>query len=172
MHVQNQSMAQGTAFAIAYKSNLTEIEMEDLVVFSVLEQYCSHCSSNARRCLRADMIVQHAVEPYRNVPGPCWHAGVSGGRVYLRTSLGTARLRAAEHVSIGLRALVRAMILNVTGICKASSARRPALLATKYWQKLSLTNGAPTMRHHALRAQSKWSSSIVRALTVRQAGDC
>lgn len=37
MHVQNQSMAQGTAFAIAYKSDLNAITMEDLVVFSVLE---------------------------------------------------------------------------------------------------------------------------------------
>ncbi|KIW74071.1 hypothetical protein Z517_12481 [Fonsecaea pedrosoi CBS 271.37] len=37
MHVQNQSMAQGTAFAIAYESDLTAITMEDLVVFSVLE---------------------------------------------------------------------------------------------------------------------------------------
>jgi hypothetical protein len=38
MHTQNETMAQGTAWAIAYGSDLTKIEMEDLVVFSVLEQ--------------------------------------------------------------------------------------------------------------------------------------
>ncbi|KIX03945.1 uncharacterized protein Z518_07498 [Rhinocladiella mackenziei CBS 650.93] len=37
MHVQNQSMAQGTAFAIAYESDLGAISLEDLVVFTVLE---------------------------------------------------------------------------------------------------------------------------------------
>ncbi|KIW22157.1 uncharacterized protein PV07_12478 [Cladophialophora immunda] len=37
MHVQNQSMAQGTAFAIAYESDLAAITLEDLVVFTVLE---------------------------------------------------------------------------------------------------------------------------------------
>jgi hypothetical protein len=38
MHVQNETMAQGTAWAIAYESDLSKIKMEDLVVFSVLEQ--------------------------------------------------------------------------------------------------------------------------------------
>lgn len=38
MHTQNQSMAAGTAWAIAYESDLSAIAMEDLVVFSVLEQ--------------------------------------------------------------------------------------------------------------------------------------
>lgn len=38
MHVQNETMAQGTAFAIAYESDISKISMEDLVVFSVLEQ--------------------------------------------------------------------------------------------------------------------------------------
>ncbi|EXJ69370.1 uncharacterized protein A1O5_07406 [Cladophialophora psammophila CBS 110553] len=37
MHVQNQSMTQGTAFAIAYESDLSAITLEDLVVFTVLE---------------------------------------------------------------------------------------------------------------------------------------
>ena len=38
MHATNQSNAQGTAFAIAYESDISKIEMEDLVVFSVLAQ--------------------------------------------------------------------------------------------------------------------------------------
>ena len=38
MHKTNQSDAQGTAFAIAYESDLSVIRMKDLVVFSVLEQ--------------------------------------------------------------------------------------------------------------------------------------
>lgn len=37
IHTQNQTSAQGTAFAIAYKSNLNTISMEDLVIFTVLE---------------------------------------------------------------------------------------------------------------------------------------
>lgn len=39
MHATNRSNAQGTAFAIAYESDLSKITMEDLVVFSVLPQY-------------------------------------------------------------------------------------------------------------------------------------
>lgn len=39
MHATNRSNAQGTAFAIAYESDLSKIKMEDLVVFSVLKQY-------------------------------------------------------------------------------------------------------------------------------------
>ncbi len=39
MHATNHSNAQGTAFAIAYESDLSKIQMEDLVVFSVLSQY-------------------------------------------------------------------------------------------------------------------------------------
>ncbi len=39
MHATNHSNAQGTAFAIAYQSDLSKIKMEDLVVFSVLKQY-------------------------------------------------------------------------------------------------------------------------------------
>jgi hypothetical protein len=38
MHATNQSNTQGTAFAIAYESDLSKIQMEDLVVFSVLKQ--------------------------------------------------------------------------------------------------------------------------------------
>ena len=37
MHTQNETMAQGTAFAIAYSSDITAFGLEDLVVFSVLE---------------------------------------------------------------------------------------------------------------------------------------
>ncbi len=37
IHTQNETSAQGTAFAIAYKSDLNAITMEDLVVFTVLE---------------------------------------------------------------------------------------------------------------------------------------
>lgn len=36
MHATNHSNAQGTAFAIAYESDLSKIKMEDFVVFSVL----------------------------------------------------------------------------------------------------------------------------------------
>jgi hypothetical protein len=38
MHTNNQSMAAGTAFAISYESDLAQVTMENLVVFSVLEQ--------------------------------------------------------------------------------------------------------------------------------------
>jgi hypothetical protein len=38
MHAMNESNAQGSAFAIAYESDLSKIKMEDLVVFSVLKQ--------------------------------------------------------------------------------------------------------------------------------------
>jgi hypothetical protein len=36
MHTNNQSMAGGTAFAISYNSNLNQVTMENLVVFTVL----------------------------------------------------------------------------------------------------------------------------------------
>jgi len=36
LHTNNQSMAAGTAFAISYNSNLNQVTMENLVVFSVL----------------------------------------------------------------------------------------------------------------------------------------
>jgi len=36
LHTNNQSMAAGTAFAISYNSNLNEVTMENLVVFTVL----------------------------------------------------------------------------------------------------------------------------------------
>ena len=38
LHVQNETSATGTAFAIAYQSDLGKISMEDLTVFSVAEQ--------------------------------------------------------------------------------------------------------------------------------------
>ena len=38
MHVQNQTMATGTAFAISYESDLSAVTMENLAVFTVLEQ--------------------------------------------------------------------------------------------------------------------------------------
>ncbi|GME46853.1 uncharacterized protein LTHEOB_8840 [Neofusicoccum parvum] len=38
MHTQNQTMAAGTAWAISYESDLAKVTMENLVVFSVLEQ--------------------------------------------------------------------------------------------------------------------------------------
>ncbi|KAI9731217.1 MAG: hypothetical protein M1834_005410 [Cirrosporium novae-zelandiae] len=37
MHAQNESMTQGTAWAISYESELEKVTMENLVVFSVLE---------------------------------------------------------------------------------------------------------------------------------------
>src|SRR5688572_15307365 len=36
MHTRNQAWAAGTAFAISYNSNLNQVTMENLVVFSVL----------------------------------------------------------------------------------------------------------------------------------------
>lgn len=39
MHAHDQSTAAGTAFAISYQSDLSKVTMENLVVFSVLEQY-------------------------------------------------------------------------------------------------------------------------------------
>jgi hypothetical protein len=39
MHTNNQSMAAGTALAISYESDITAVTMENLVVFTVLEQY-------------------------------------------------------------------------------------------------------------------------------------
>jgi hypothetical protein len=38
MHTNNQSMAAGTAFAISYQSDLSAVTMENLAVFTVLEQ--------------------------------------------------------------------------------------------------------------------------------------
>jgi hypothetical protein len=38
MHVQNETSATGTAFAISYESELSAVTMENLVVFTVLEQ--------------------------------------------------------------------------------------------------------------------------------------
>ena len=46
MHATNQSNAQGSAFAIAYESDLSKIQMEDLVVFSVLKQSVSQVLAN------------------------------------------------------------------------------------------------------------------------------
>ncbi|KAK6951498.1 hypothetical protein Daesc_008033 [Daldinia eschscholtzii] len=39
MHTRNESTAAGTAFAISYNSDLSKVTMENLVVFTVLEQY-------------------------------------------------------------------------------------------------------------------------------------
>lgn len=39
MHAKNQTMAAGTAFAISYASDISNVTMENLAVFSVLEQY-------------------------------------------------------------------------------------------------------------------------------------
>ena len=38
MHVQDQQHAQGTAFAISYQSDINAVTLENLAVFSVLEQ--------------------------------------------------------------------------------------------------------------------------------------
>lgn len=38
MHVQDEQHAQGTAFAISYQSDMNMVNLENLVVFSVLEQ--------------------------------------------------------------------------------------------------------------------------------------
>lgn len=38
MHTGNQSMAAGTAFAISYESELSKVTMDNLVVFTTLEQ--------------------------------------------------------------------------------------------------------------------------------------
>jgi hypothetical protein len=38
LHATNQSNAAGTAFAISYESDLSKVTMENLVVFTVLEQ--------------------------------------------------------------------------------------------------------------------------------------
>lgn len=51
MHATNQSNAQGTAFAIAYESDLSKITMEDLVVFSVLRQFVSSLLIQANKGL-------------------------------------------------------------------------------------------------------------------------
>ena len=39
LHTSNQSYAAGTAFAISYQSDLSAVTLENLAVFSVLEQY-------------------------------------------------------------------------------------------------------------------------------------
>lgn len=39
MHAHDQSTTAGTAFAISYQSDLSKVTMENLVVFSVLDQY-------------------------------------------------------------------------------------------------------------------------------------
>jgi hypothetical protein len=38
LHVQNETSATGTAFAISYQSDLSKVTMENLAVFTVLEQ--------------------------------------------------------------------------------------------------------------------------------------
>ena len=38
LHTSNQSYAAGTAFAISYQSDLSSVTLENLAVFSVLEQ--------------------------------------------------------------------------------------------------------------------------------------
>ena len=38
MHTNNQSMAAGTAFAISYQSDLAKVTIDNLAVFTVLEQ--------------------------------------------------------------------------------------------------------------------------------------
>lgn len=38
LHTNNQTMAAGTAWAISYESDVSKVTMENLVVFSVLEQ--------------------------------------------------------------------------------------------------------------------------------------
>lgn len=41
MHTKSRDTAAGTAFAISYQSDITKVTMENLVVFSVAEQYVS-----------------------------------------------------------------------------------------------------------------------------------
>lgn len=41
LHTQSQERATGTAFAISYNSNIADVNMENLVVFSVLKKYVS-----------------------------------------------------------------------------------------------------------------------------------
>jgi hypothetical protein len=41
LHVQNETSATGTAFAISYHSDISEVTLENLAVFTVLEQYAS-----------------------------------------------------------------------------------------------------------------------------------
>jgi hypothetical protein len=38
LHVQNETAATGSAFAISYESDLSKVTLENLVVFTVLEQ--------------------------------------------------------------------------------------------------------------------------------------
>lgn len=45
MHASNQSTTWGTAFAISYESELSAVTIENLVVFTTLEQYVSSVST-------------------------------------------------------------------------------------------------------------------------------
>ncbi|KAK1488193.1 hypothetical protein CTAM01_11416 [Colletotrichum tamarilloi] len=46
MHTQNYTTTAGTAFAISYQSDIRKVTMENLVVFSVVEQYMQNFKCN------------------------------------------------------------------------------------------------------------------------------
>ncbi|KAK5687392.1 hypothetical protein LTS10_001530 [Elasticomyces elasticus] len=111
MHATNQINVQGSAFAIAYKSNFADITMEDLVVFTVLEQTISFSINGEQVGQLGALVVlltgtfadlndlQHALEATSDLRSSDRHACVSRRRLYLCASLGAEGLRAAQYVS-------------------------------------------------------------------------
>ena len=60
VHTQNETMVAGSAFAISYTSDLSAVTDEDLVVFTVLEQFVFLVPSCF--CFRLSVVWQYPVE--------------------------------------------------------------------------------------------------------------
>jgi len=60
VHTQNETMVAGSAFAISYTSDLSAVTDEDLVVFTVLEQFVFLVPSCL--CFRLSVVWQYPVE--------------------------------------------------------------------------------------------------------------
>ena len=160
MHATNQSNAQGTAFAIAYESDLTKIAMEDLVVFSVLPQY----EFPWRRIRRQADLSQHTLAQRGDIRSAVWHAFLPRGRLYVCLALGTEELWSTQHVGGIQLFLMRSsvvVLIVLLGICKDSNAMLPVPLVTRKLRKRNLRCGAPTMRQSAVQVLSRWLSLIV-----------
>jgi hypothetical protein len=99
MHAMNESNAQGSAFAIAYESDLSKIKMEDLVVFSVLKQSVIHIFS----CGFPLTLMQYSMAPPRHISCPSWNAQVSTRRLYLCLAVGAERMWSTKYVHARLQ---------------------------------------------------------------------
>lgn len=145
MHATNHSNAQGTAFAIAYESDLSKIRMEDLVVFSVLAQYVC-CWDGATTYTHLSIAHRGIDLPHTKCRLACQNVLQEDAHVliygYRRTAgRQTCKPSYVPHFECMLRVL--------PGICKDSNARSPVPLVTRKSQRPRHQSGVPMIRASA-----------------------